>query len=272
MTARKLRPVTVVVPLFNEAEGIPQLADALIHLRKTLAPSHAVHFVLVDDGSTDGTGQALLEAFGDWQSCDIVRHSRNQGIAAAMMTGLKVSRTEVVCSIDADCTYDPFELAKMIPLLTPGVDLVTASPYHPRGEVRNVPGWRLLLSKGASFLYRRVTGQNLHTFTSCCRVYRRRSVVNLPVRRQGFHGVAELLALVALRGGRIVEHPAVLDIRRFGQSKMKIVTTILGHLELLAQLWLRRVPSAASDVTTCESFPRQRARACDPVHLQRTTA
>ena len=51
------------------------------------------------------------------------------------------------------------DLGKMVPLLTDGVDLVTASPYHPSGAVKNVPGWRLLLSKGSSFLYRRVLRQ-----------------------------------------------------------------------------------------------------------------
>ena len=65
----------------------------------------------------------------------------------------------------------------MLPLMTGSVDLVTASPYHKDGGVRNVPGWRLFLSRGASFLYRRVLRSKLDTYTSCFRVYRRSSVV-----------------------------------------------------------------------------------------------
>ncbi len=137
--------------------------------------------------------------------------------------------------MDCDCTYDPIEMATMIPMLEPGVDLVTASPYHPKGRVVNVPGWRLTLSRGASLLYRAVVGQGLHTYTSCFRVYRKSAVVDLELTEGGFLGVAELLGLLALRGGRIVEHPATLEVRLFGQSKMKTAKTIQGHLRLLSR-------------------------------------
>jgi dolichol-phosphate mannosyltransferase len=265
-----LTPVTVIVPLFNEEESVPQLADAMQRLRNTLVDKYAVHFILVDDGSTDVTAERLLRTFGTWNSCDIVQHAHNQGIAAAIRTGLRNARTEIVCSIDADCSYDPVELAHMIPLLTADVDLVTASPYHPDGVVRNLPAWRLTLSRGASFLYRRVLGRRLHTFTSCFRVYRRSAVQALPLKHQGFQGVAELLARLALRGSNIVEYPTVLDVRRFGQSKLKVWQTIGGHLELLGQLLLwRMVPSMASGHAS-ESLST--AFAGQAPHLERTTA
>jgi len=152
------------------------------------------------------------------------------------MTGIKNAATEIVCSMDCDCTYDPHELLKMLPLLTDDVDLVTASPYHKNGGVLNVPEWRLFLSKGASFLYSRVLRSKLSTYTSCFRVYRRSSVVNLPVEQKGFLGVAEMLGRLDLRGGVIVEHPAILEVRLFGFSKMKTIRTIFGHLKLLSQL------------------------------------
>ena len=81
----------------------------------------------------------------------------------------------------------------MIPLLTDDVDVVTASPYHPRGQVKNVPRWRLFLSKGLSRLYRLVLRQKLHTYTSCFRVYRRQAAVGIAVERGGFFGVTEML-------------------------------------------------------------------------------
>jgi hypothetical protein len=141
----------------------------------------------------------------------------------------------------------------MLQLLTPGVDLVTASPYHPAGAVLNVPGWRLLLSRASSSLYRVVTAHNLHTFTACVRVYRRSAAVNIPLRYTGFLGVAELLGKMALNNRKIVEHPATLEVRIFGQSKMKVVRTIMGHLKLLSELaWIRfnvgsQVASAAAE-------------------------
>jgi hypothetical protein len=163
----------------------------------------------------------------------------------------------------------------MIPLLAPGIDLVTASPYHPQGRVRNVPGWRLLLSRGASFLYRRVLRQKLHTYTSCFRVYRRSAVAALEVRETGYLGIAEMLGRLDLQGARVVEHPATLEVRMLGCSKMKTLRTIRGHLRLLARLaWLRlfgRTPPAAAApppaaVTT--EPPAERTTPCP----ERTTA
>jgi hypothetical protein len=113
---------------------------------------------------------------------------------------------------------------------------VTASPYHKDGGVRNVPGWRLFLSRGASFLYRRVLRSKLDTYTSCFRVYRRSSMVNTELRESGFLGIAEMLGRLDLSGGKIVEFPTVLEVRLFGISKMKTAKTILGHLKLLSHL------------------------------------
>jgi hypothetical protein len=148
----------------------------------------------------------------------------------------------------------------MIPLLSDGVDMVTASPYHKLGGVLNVPEWRLFLSKGASFLYRRVLPAKLDTYTSCFRIYRRSSVVDLQVREKGFLGVAELLGKLDLRGGRIVEHPAVLEVRLFGFSKMKTVRTIFGHLKLLSRLSKERMfdkQEATETSLTSEKLPVQ---------------
>jgi hypothetical protein len=142
--------------------------------------------------------------------------------------------------MDCDCSYDPRELKPMLSMLTDGVDLVTASPYHPKGRVSNVPAWRIGLSRGASLLYRIVTGRKLYTFTSCLRVYRRSAALSTPLENSGFLGIAELAGKFALGGKKIVEHPATLELRLFGRSKMKTVRTICGHLELLADLaWSR---------------------------------
>ena len=156
------------------------------------------------------------------------------------MTGLEHAR-EVACSIDCDCSYDPNELKPMVQLLGDGVDLVTASPYHPLGSVRNVPQWRLALSGCACSLYRFATGRKLYTFTACMRVYRRSSVLSVKVKNPGFLGVAELLSRLALDGKRIAEHPATLEVRIFGQSKMKVARNILDHLGLLSELARLRI-------------------------------
>ena len=229
--------ISIVIPCYNEQETLPYLSNTLRGLEKDLAErNYQTSFIFVDDRSKDATFDRLNEIFGAQTNVKILRHETNQGVAAGIMTGIKTAATEIVCSMDCDCTYDPHELVKMLPLLGENVDLVTASPYHKNGGVRNVPEWRLFLSKGASFLYSRVLRSKLSTYTSCFRVYRRSSVVDLPVEEKGFLGVAEMLGRLDLSGGKIIEHPAILEVRLFGFSKMKTLRTIFGHLKLLSNL------------------------------------
>jgi dolichol-phosphate mannosyltransferase len=240
--------LTVVVPCFNEAESIPRLVGEWRRLRQTLAGQHEAEILLVDDGSTDSTWQLLHEHFGDEPAARLIRHEANQGIAAAIRTGLAHASAEIVASIDADCTYQPVQLVSLLGLLTDDVDMVVASPYHPAGKVAGVATWRLTLSRLASRLYALVLRNQLHTYTSCFRVYRKSAVVDLPLTRGGFVGVVELLWQLDRRGGRIVECPAVLSVRITGQSKMRVARTALAHFGLLARIaWQRllgRQPAA----------------------------
>jgi polysaccharide deacetylase family protein (PEP-CTERM system associated) len=232
--------VSVVVPCFNEELTLPYLANTLREVRASLADRYELLFLFVDDGSRDQTGRSLSALFGDDPHSKILRHARNQGVAAAILTGIRNAQTPVVCSIDCDCTYDPHELGNMIPMLAEGADLVTASPYHPNGAVLNVPRWRLALSKTASALYRAALGERLHTYTSCFRVYRREAVAEMQLSENGFLGVAEMLGKLALAGARIVEHPATLEVRLLGRSKMRVARTIAGHLKLLLRFAIAR--------------------------------
>ncbi|MFM9904935.1 MAG: XrtA system polysaccharide deacetylase [Pyrinomonadaceae bacterium] len=238
-------PVSIVIPCYNEQESLPYLANTLRAVEANLSKNgYKANIIFVDDCSTDETLRVMDELFGKLKNVKILQHETNRGVAAGIMTGIRAAKTDVVCSMDCDCTYDPHELVNMLPLLEENVDLVTASPYHRDGGVRNVPHWRLFLSRGASFLYRRVLRSKLDTYTSCFRVYRRSSMIDLKLRESGFLGVAEMLGRLDLSGGKIVEFPTILEVRLFGVSKMKTAKTILGHLNLLSQLiklrWFRK--------------------------------
>ena len=240
-TSAPATPVSIVIPCYNEESTLPYLARTLERLEFELqGVGYEPQFVFVDDRSSDATWDTMHAVFGERANVRLVRHEQNAGVSAAIRTGIANADHEIVCSMDCDCSYDPLELARMIPLLTDGVDLVTASPYHPQGHVKNVPGWRLFLSKGLSTLYRFVLPQKLHTWTSCFRVYRRSVVKDLPLEETGFLGTAELVGRLSQAGGRIVEHPATLEVRIFGESKMKTCRTIVGHLRLITRLLRNR--------------------------------
>jgi polysaccharide deacetylase family protein (PEP-CTERM system associated) len=232
-----LTPVSIVVPCYNEQESLPYLAKTLASVEKELNDiGYASQIVFVDDKSTDNTLGVIDELFGGRDDVQVVRHEVNKGVAGGIITGIRAARTEIVCTIDCDCTFDPHELVNMIPMLTEGVDMVQASPYHKDGAVQNVPGWRLALSKGASVLYRRVLRTKIASYTACFRVLRRSAMIDIEPQETGFHGVPEMLGLLDLKGGKIVEFPTVLAVRLFGASKMKTAKTIVGTVKLLSRL------------------------------------
>jgi hypothetical protein len=127
---------------------------------------------------------------------------------------------------------------------------VQASPYHKDGAVQNVPGWRLLLSKGASVLYRRILRTKIASYTACFRVLRRSAMIDIEPQETGFHGVPEMLGLLDLKGGKIVEYPTVLAVRLFGASKMKTLKTIGGTIKLMSRLTKLRFFGKSTPIQT----------------------
>lgn len=238
---------TIVVPCFNEEAALGNLCEKLRSVRQRLAHKYEIHLILVDDGSTDNTWRTIQKLFGAEPNCILLHQSKNSGLAAAVVTGIRKAKTEIVCSIDCDCTYDPHDLEALVPMLTSGVDLVTGSPYHPLGAVYGVPTWRLLLSKTASILYRCVIRQKLYTYTSCFRVYRRSAILRLDLRRNGFLGIAELIGKLDLQGSVVAECPTRLGVRVRGASKMKIAQVLVGHLYLMCELLAARGRQALFD-------------------------
>ena len=228
--------ISVVVPFYNEEDGIPLLAERLSRLAARLAAKYELECVLVDDGSQDAGERVAREYFADFPAVVFARHDQNRGLGAAMRTGFANSRGEILVAIDSDCTYDPLQIPVLLDALDRhAADVATASPYHPDGGVENVIGWRLFLSRGASWMYRRVCAKKLYTYTSMMRAYRRSVIENVSFESNGFAGVTEILLRVSQQGYEIVEVPMVLRSRVTGVSKMKVMRSMYMHLQLMTR-------------------------------------
>lgn len=233
--------VSIIIPCFNESEGIEFLHGKLLPVLEKLSLNWLVELIFVDDGSTDDTFLKLQQSFGD--HAQIVRHIRNRGLSSAIKTGVSHSKGEIICTTDSDCSYDPEQLISMLKLMRDDVDIVTTSPYHPQGQVISIPAWRLFLSRGLSQIYGVVLPCKLYTYTSMCRAYRREVLETIPVKYPGFLGLVEVIAEAMLRGYKVVEYPAELRSRAFGQSKLRVARVIWSHLKYIGTLILRRFRS-----------------------------
>ncbi len=236
MTDNSSLDLSIVIPCYNEGANVSRMEQMLFPVVEQLARNASVEVIVVDDGSSDDTAALLMELAERHFELVVVPHRTNKGIGAALRTGFAVARGNWIVTTDADGTYRFNELPALLERRTTGVDIVTASPYHPEGGVENVPAYRIFLSRGASMLYRMIVGGHIHTYTALFRVYRRQVLTSIPIRSNGFLAVAQLLAEASLQGYRIAEYPTVLHVRQYGQSKAKVARIMRSHLRYMVHL------------------------------------
>jgi dolichol-phosphate mannosyltransferase len=244
--------LSVVVPCFNEEDNIVKLETEFFPVIKDLLGKNlaggqidSIEIIFVDDGSTDNTYKALQNAFSSIEHSAISvlfeKHTKNRGLGAAMRTGFNVVTGDVIVTTDSDGTYHFSTIPLLLRHLNGEIAIVTASPYHPDGEVVGVPGYRLFLSRGSSLLYRILLDWKIHTYTALYRAYRREVVDQILFSADDFLGGTELMVKAMLKGYQVDEYPAALHRRMFGVSKAKLMKTIISHLNFQARLVLHRL-------------------------------
>lgn len=237
--------LSIVVPCYNEEGNVPKLEREFVPVVEKLARDRSLEVVFVDDGSSDGTWTALMNAFANRQSPRLAvifeQHEVNRGLGAALRTGFAAAQGDVIVTTDSDGTYDFAEIPVLLSFLGADIDIVTASPYHPAGGVSGVPAYRLILSWGSSAIYRLLVDWHIHTYSSLLRAYRREVVERTAFESDGFLAGTELMVKGMLKGYKVAEYPTVLHRRVFGVSKAKLTRTILAHLEFQTRVLLHRL-------------------------------
>jgi dolichol-phosphate mannosyltransferase len=239
--------VIAALPAYNEAESLPPLLEKFAALE--LPSGRQLRVIVVDDGSTDGTA-AVAEAFSDRLKLEVIRHERNRGLGAAIMTGLRraasmeeASDDAVLVCMDADNTHWPSYIPGMLERVSEGADLVIASRYQRGSKEMGVPALRRVYSRGAKLLFQltlRLPG--VRDYTCGYRAYRlgmvRQALATWGdhlIEGQGFACTDELLVKMARLqpAPQIAEIPFVLryDLKR-GRSKLPLMKTIIATLKL----------------------------------------
>ncbi len=236
--------LSIVIPCCNEEDSAPALVDKFFPVVEQLRRDRSVEVVFVDDGSTDATYRILQEITAHQSDMRIVQHPRNLGLGAAIRTGFNNARGDIVVTADSDGTYRFEEIPLLLAYFKPGIDLVTASPYHRDGGIENVPRYRIILSRGSSFIYQIIVDRHISTYTALFRAYRREVTRRVPFYSTGFLAGTELMVNAMLLGYKVAEYPTVLHSRVAGASKAKILRIIRAHLRFQGSVLLRRLKLA----------------------------
>src|SRR5580704_15122097 len=220
---------SVVVPLYNEQESVPQLYVKIIEVMDTLGEPYEI--VFVDDGSRDGTFRQLSEISRDDERVVVVRLRRNFGQTAALKAGFDHSRADIIISMDGDLQHDPAEIPRFIQKLQEGYDIVSG------WRVERTDHWlaRQFPSRVANRLMAKLSRVDLHDFGTTFKAYRREILSEIHLYGELHRFIP---ALASWAGASIAEVPVTNIPRQSGKSNYGISRTIRVLLDLISVKFL----------------------------------
>ncbi|MFH1725951.1 MAG: glycosyltransferase family 2 protein [Elusimicrobiota bacterium] len=231
--------LTVVIPCYNEAEGVPRIEAELFPVLESLDGPCQV--IAVNDGSDDATGRLLAEAASRRRDMRVLSHHENRGLGAALRTGLSAADGDWLVFLDADLTFHPRHIPALVRAQRDsGADCVSGSPSL--SGAPGVPLARRLPSLALNAFYRGLFDRRLTSYTPMFRLYRTAALRAVPLRSDGFEISVEILVGLLRAGRRVIEIPVPLTVRGTGESKLRRWRELANHAALAWRLLRPKPP------------------------------
>ena len=227
--------ISIVCPVYDEAESIPVLAGELIDVLRDLKGLNRIagyEIIFVDDGSRDGTDTVLEETARNYSEIGIIRFRTNMGKSAALAEGFRESSGDIVITLDGDLQDDPAEIPRFLDALDEGLHLVSGWKEH-----RKDPMTKRLPSKLYNWATRKSSGIPIHDFNCGFKAYRSDVIDEIKVYGQ-LHRFLPVLA--HWRGFKIGEIPVHHRARKFGRSKFGASRFLAGLLDFMTVFFLMK--------------------------------
>lgn len=217
------------MPLFNERQNVAELIDGVVAVMD--AQDSDYELIMVDDGSDDGTAEALCDAQRCHRHIKIIELRRNFGQTAAMAAGFDHARGEVIVPLDGDMQNDPADIPLLVARLDEGYDVVSGwrRQRHDKLLTRKIP------SGIANRLIGVITGVKLHDYGCTIKAYRREVVDNMNLYGEMHRFIP---AIARWAGARVTEMEVKHHPRRHGRTKYGLGRTIKVILDLVTVKFL----------------------------------
>jgi glycosyltransferase involved in cell wall biosynthesis len=218
--------ISVVIPLYNEEESLTELCEWISRVMITHGFTYEV--LLVDDGSTDLSWEVITKLSADNSSIKGIKFNRNYGKSAALNTGFKQCKGEVVISMDADLQDSPDEIPNLYKKIKEGgFELVSGWK-----KKRHDPITKTIPSKFFNYITRKISGIKLHDFNCGLKAYKNQVVQHINV----YGEMHRYIPVIAKWNGytKITEQVVTHQERKYGTTKFGLERFINGFLDLLS--------------------------------------
>lgn len=243
--------VVLILPAYNEEKSITPLFNKLVKIARN--PLYNLQILVINDGSNDLTAELVNRYVRTFPFIHLNSHSKNMGLGSALKTGFNLVLSglfpaDIVITMDCDNTHDPSFIEDLVNKIEQGYNIVIASRFILGGKEIGLGFFRKILSRGASlFMQSFIPLRGVSDYSSGYRAYDTailragwEKYGEKLISSSGFDCMAELLVKLGSLQARITEIPLILHYeRKSGQSKMKIIKTILGYFRLLKLRVLR---------------------------------
>ena len=221
--------VSVVIPVFNEDESIPELHNRLT--TSLLSTGKNYEIIYIDDGSTDGSFEKLKSIQYQDSRVWIIQLRRNFGQAAAFSAGFDLAHGDVIVTLDGDLQNDPADIPNLLEKLDEGFDVVSGWRVNRKDQflTRRVP------SILANAMISRVTGLELHDYGCSLKAYRQEVVKNIKLYGELHRFIP---AIASWMGIKVAEIPVNHAPRKHGRSHYGLGRTLKVFLDLITVKFL----------------------------------
>jgi glycosyltransferase involved in cell wall biosynthesis len=229
--------ISIIIPAFNEEAIIEKSLELITSYLRSKEDKYFWEILLVNDGSTDTTGEIADSMAKENRLIRIIHHPVNLNLGIALQTGFKNAHGDIIVVMDIDLSYSVDHIDRLVEKqIETDADIVIASPYMKRGSVRGVPFKRALLSRMVNRFMRFVAQEKYHTFTGMVRAYKSEFIKNLNLKTKNYEINPEILYKAMILRAQIVEIPAHLDwsfqnkIGKKRTSGIRIIQTFFSGL------------------------------------------
>ena len=221
--------ISVTVPIYNEADSIVPLYARVSNVLTQLA--RPWELILVNDGSTDGSGPILDKLAETDTNVKVIHLRRNFGQTAAMQAGIDFARGDIIIPMDGDLQNDPADIPRLLAKLDEGYDVVSGWRKGRKDAklTRNLPSW--FANQAISF----ISGVRLHDYGCSLKAYHKSVIKDVKLYGE-MHRFIPIYA--SWQGARVTEIPVQHHARQFGKSKYGLERTLKVVLDLIVVKFL----------------------------------